>query len=86
MSGSGRVVEIGVISLGTSTQDGTKREVRELKSQSSGTFSRELKSQSFRAEQEIFARGRGGFWIPRNPLTLSYSSVADMFLLDPGSK
>jgi hypothetical protein len=40
MSGSGRVVEIGVISLGTSTQDGTKREVRELKSQSfrSGTF------------------------------------------------
>jgi hypothetical protein len=28
MSGSGRVVEIGVISLGTSTQDGTKREVR----------------------------------------------------------
>jgi hypothetical protein len=34
MSGSGRVVEIGVISLGTSTQDGTKREVRELKSQS----------------------------------------------------
>ena len=28
MSGMGRVVEIGVISLGTSTQDGTKREVR----------------------------------------------------------
>ncbi len=28
MSGSSRIVEIGVISLGTSTQDGTKREVR----------------------------------------------------------
>merc|ERR1719402_675908 len=28
LGGTGRVIEIGVISLGTSTQDGAKREVR----------------------------------------------------------